>query len=302
MSAAHTTITDRLRFPEGPISLPGGDLLVVEIAGRALSRVHRNGSVEVVAELEGGPNGAALGPDGWVYICNSGGWRYERRGELTWPIGTDERTGWIERVHLASGRVERLYDRCGDVELRSPNDLVFDDHGGFWFTDLGKRSDRSIDWCSVYYAAADGSAIREVVHPIITPNGCGLSPDGSVLYVAETFTGRLWAFDVESPGVVRPGTSLAPHRGRLVAGVDGYRLFDSMAVHTSGLVCVATLFTPGITVCHPERGEVRFVELPDTYTTNICFDADGRDAVYVTQSSTGRLIELPASTLVGGLT
>ena len=53
------TITDRLRFPEGPISLPGGDLLVVEIAGQALTRVRRDGGVEVIAELDGGPNGAA---------------------------------------------------------------------------------------------------------------------------------------------------------------------------------------------------------------------------------------------------
>jgi gluconolactonase len=295
------TLTDRLRFPEGPISLPGGDVLVVEIAGQALTRVGRDGAVEVVAELDGGPNGAALGPDGHVYVCNSGGWRYERRGELTWPIGTSERTGWIERVDLATGRSEVLYERCGDIELRSPNDLVFDEHGGFFFTDLGKRSDRSIDWCSVYYALPDGSRITEVVHPIITPNGCGLSPDGSVLYVAETFTGRLWAFDVVAPGELGEGTSPAPHRGRLVAGVDGYRLFDSLAVHDSGLVCVATLFTSGITVCDPAGGEVRFVPLPDTYTTNLCFDVDGRDAAYVTQSSTGRLIEIPASALVGEL-
>jgi gluconolactonase len=294
------TITDRLRFPEGPISLPDGDWLVVEIAGKALTRVHADGSATVVAELEGGPNGAALGPDGWVYVCNSGGWVYERRGSLTWPIGTAERTGWIERVQLATGRHEVLYTHCGDLPLRSPNDLVFDSSGGFYFTDVGKRSDRHIDWTSVYYAPADGSSIREVIHPIITPNGCGLSPDGRELYVAETFTGRLWAFDVVGPGVLATGSGLAPHKGRLVAGVDGYRLFDSLAVHPSGLVCVATLFQSGITVCHPTEGEVRFVPLPDVYTTNVCFDAQGRDLAYVTQSSTGCLVELPASALVGG--
>jgi gluconolactonase len=292
-------MADRLRFPEGPISLPGGDVLVVEIAGGALTRVGRDGSVEVVAELRGGPNGAALGPGGYVYVCNSGGWLYERRGDLTWPVGTSERTGWIERVDLATGRSEVLYERCGEVDLRSPNDLVIDAAGGLWFTDLGKRSDRSIDWGAVYYARADGSEIVEVIHPIITPNGCGLSPDGSVLYVAETFTGRLWAFDVVGPGILAEGSGLAPHRGRLVAGVDGYRLFDSLAVHARGLVCVATLFGSGITVCHPDRGEVRFVPLPDTYTTNLCFDTDGRDVAYVTQSSTGKLIRIPASALVG---
>lgn len=299
MSTPFEVITDQLRFPEGPVSLPGGDVLVVEIAGKALTRVRPSGDVAVVAELEGGPNGAAMGPDGWVYVCNSGGWRYEKRGDLTWPVATEERLGWIERVHLETGRVEKLYDRCGDIKLRSPNDLVFDRHGGFYFTDLGKRGNRSIDWCSVYYAAADGSSITEVVHPIITPNGCGLSPDGRVLYVAETFTGRLWAFEIESPGALREGSGHAPHRGRLVAGVDGYRLFDSLAVHPGGAICVATLFTSGITVCHTTRGEVGFHPLPDTYTTNICFDVDGDDAAYVTQSSTGRLVRVAASTLVG---
>ncbi|MEY4176406.1 MAG: hypothetical protein RI900_3571 [Actinomycetota bacterium] len=293
------TITDRLRFPEGPISLPDGEWVCVEIAGKALTRIHHDGSVTVIAELEGGPNGAALGPDGWVYICNSGGWLYERRGELTWSVGQSERNGWIERVHLHTGEQQTLYTACGAIPLRSPNDIVFDDHGGFYFTDLGKRGGRNIDWCGVFYAAADGSAIREVVHPMITPNGCGLSPDGSELYVAETLTGRLWAFEVSAPGALVPGTGPAPHKGRLVAGVSGYRLFDSMAVHRNGLVCVATLFESGITVCHPTEGEVGFLPMPDTYTTNVCFDAQGRDLAYVTLSSTGRLVEIRASDLVG---
>lgn len=285
-------ITDGLRFPEGPISLPNGDWVVVEIAGRALTRISSAGYHQVVAELEGGPNGAALGPDDWVYVCNSGGWVYEQRGALTWPLGQSATNGWIERVHLGSGRVERLYDRCGDIPLRSPNDIVLDGQGGFYFTDLGKRGDRRIDWSSVYWASLDGGEIREVVHPIITPNGCGLSPDGTVLYVAETIPGRLWAFDVLGHGVIAEGTSLAPHKGRLVAGVDGYRLFDSLAVHPSGHVCVATLFDSGITVCHPDRGEVGFIPMPDHYTTNVAFATDGSPTAGVTLSSTGRLVRL----------
>ena len=69
-------VTDALRFPEGPVALPDGSVLVVEIAGQALTRVYPDGRLEVVAELEGGPNGAAMGPDGWCYVCNSGGWLY----------------------------------------------------------------------------------------------------------------------------------------------------------------------------------------------------------------------------------
>lgn len=290
-------LTDRLRFPEGPISLPGGDLLVVEIRGGALTRVERSGAVHVVAELEGGPNGAALGPDGWVYICNSGGWIYEERSDGWWPTGQSDRNGWIERVDPDTGAHEVLYEACGSVPLRSPNDIVFDGHGGFYFTDLGKRGDRLIDWSSVYYAAADGSSIDEVIHPIITPNGIGLSPDGSELYVAETIPGRLWAFDVDAPGVVAFGDGPAPHRGRLVAGLSGYRLLDSLAVHPDGLVYAATLFTGGIAVCDRDRGEVAFAPMPDVYTTNICFDVEDEQRAFITLSSSGRLVEMSVSDL-----
>ena len=66
-------ITADLQFPEGPIALPDGSVLVVEIARGTLSRVTPKGRVEVVADLGGGPNGAAIGPDGAVYVCNNGG-------------------------------------------------------------------------------------------------------------------------------------------------------------------------------------------------------------------------------------
>ncbi len=69
-------ITEGLQFPEGPVALPGGDVLVCELKSGNLSRVKPDGSKSVVAHLGGSPNGAAIGPDGKVYVCNSGGWRW----------------------------------------------------------------------------------------------------------------------------------------------------------------------------------------------------------------------------------
>ena len=67
------TIADGLQFPEGPIAMPDGSVIVVEIARGTLTRVLLDGRKEVIADTGGGPNGAAIGPDGACYVCNNGG-------------------------------------------------------------------------------------------------------------------------------------------------------------------------------------------------------------------------------------
>jgi gluconolactonase len=283
-----------LRFPEGPIALPDGDVLLVEIERRTLSRVKPDGRVEVVAETGGGPNGAAIGPDGMVYVCNNGGFEWHRGSAGLRPglQPADYAGGCIQRVDPATGRVEVLYTATPNGPLRGPNDLVFDAHGGFWFTDLGKARARDLDRGGIYYARADGSLVEEVVYPMLTPNGIGLSPDGKRLYVAETQTGRVWAFDVEAPGKVRKLPFPSPNGGTLLAGLPGFQLFDSLAVDSQGNVCVATLFNGGITVISPDGARVRHVPMPDTYTTNVCFGGPGLSTAYVTLSMTGRLVAI----------
>src|SRR5207247_5661293 len=73
-------ITSGLEFPEGPVAMNDGSVLVVEIKRGTLTRVRPDGSKEVVAETGGGPNGAAIGPDGMVYICNNGGIKWAEDG------------------------------------------------------------------------------------------------------------------------------------------------------------------------------------------------------------------------------
>jgi gluconolactonase len=285
-------IVSGLKFPEGPIAMPDGSVLVVEIMRGTLTRVTLNGGISVVAETGGGPNGAAVGPDGAVYICNNGGFEWHEIAGFTVPGNqpASYRGGSIQRVDLGSGRVETLYTECDGRPLRGPNDLVFDATGGFWFTDHGKIRDRDRDRGGLYYARPDGSLIREVVFPLDSPNGVGLSPDGTRIYVAETFTGRVWQWDVMRPGEVAEGMPLAPGGGTLLAGLPGYQLFDSLAVDADGNVCVATLVNGGITVLSTFGEVLEHVATGDPLTTNICFGGrDGRTA-FITCSGTGRLV------------
>jgi gluconolactonase len=289
-------ITAGLQFPEGPIAMPDGSVILVEIKRGTLSRVTPNGKIEVIAETGGGPNGAAIGPDGKVYVCNDGGFEWSEVNGLTIPGHQphDYSGGRIERVDLKTGKVEVLYTECDGHPLRGPNDIVFDRTGGFWFTDHGKVRERERDRTGVYYAKPDGSMIREVIFPIDAPNGVGLSPDEKKLYVAETWTGRLWAWDLAAPGQIAPGGELfTPGGGHLLAGVPGFQLFDSLAVDSAGNVCVATIINGGITVVSPDGSKVDHVPLPDPLTTNVCFGGPDLKTAFATLSGTGRLVSIP---------
>lgn len=287
------TIAEGLRFPEGPIAMPDGSVVLVEIERQTLSRVSRDGKVDVIAELGGGPNGAAMGPDGAIYVCNNGGFVFhkEANGDMR-PIrqAYEYSGGRIERVDLKTGEVKVLYTHCGDNRLCGPNDIVFDREGGFWFSDLGKSRDRDWDRSGLYYATVDGMHIEEAAFPLITANGVGLSPDEKTVYAAETHTGRLWAFDLEAPGRIRKRPWPSPHGGWLVGNTKGFRNFDSLAVDANGKICVATLMDGGITVIAPDGSSVDHVEMPDPYTTNICFGGPDLKTAFITQSLTGKLI------------
>lgn len=283
-----------LRFPEGPIAMADGSVLVVEIERETVSRVCPDGRVEVVAQVPGGPNGAATGPDGRIYVCNNGGfsWIYEAGGMRPHGIPESYATGSIDIVDPANGKVERLYSECGGNPLNGPNDIVFDHSGGFWFTDLGKRRDREMDRGFVYWAKSDGSEIRQVIGPMLTPNGIGLSPDGKTLYVAETDTARLWSYEVVAPGQIRPAPWPSPHGGRLVAGMAGYRRFDSLAVTASGAICVAGVDSCSIVEIHPDGWIVREHNVPDVMVTNLAFGGSDRRTAFVTLSYSGQLIAM----------
>ncbi|HWS73710.1 MAG TPA: SMP-30/gluconolactonase/LRE family protein, partial [Quisquiliibacterium sp.] len=217
-------IATGLEFPEGPVAMDDGSVLLVEIARGTLTRVTPDGRASVVAQLGGGPNGAAIGPDGAVYVTNNGGFRWTRlpNGQLRPGYQADDYEGGrIERVNLATGRFERVYTACGVEKLRGPNDLVFDAHGSFYFSDLGKNRPRDSDRGALYYAKPDGSDIQCVAPSVVTPNGIGLSPDGKTLYYAETEGARLWAMDLAGPGKVDRRRPPAPPGVRALASSPG---------------------------------------------------------------------------------
>jgi gluconolactonase len=282
-----TIVTSGLAFPEGPVVLPDGDVIVVEVRGGRVTRVHTDGSTSLVADVGGGPNGAAVGPDGALYVVNNGGFSWSEIAGMILPIDEtgsnrppDFTGGWVDRIDLDTGTATRLLDDIDGEPFLGPNDIVFDAHGGFWFTDFGKTGVRTQDRGAVYYAKADGSGLRRAAQGLLGPNGIGLSPDGATVYVAETYTGRLHAWDVTAPGEV------GAHR--IVVSTSDH--FDSLAVEEDGTVVVAAI-QHGLCVIRPD-GEVEHVAMPDAMTTNVAFGGHRHHTAWVTLSASGRLAKL----------
>jgi gluconolactonase len=295
-------IATGLRFPEGPVAMEDGSVIVVEIAAGRITRVKRDGRTQTVAKPGGGPNGLAIGPDGALYVCNNGNnFVYTKRQGLTIPghAPKHHKGGRIERVNISTGKVEVIYDSFAGKRLIAPNDIVFDSVGGFWFTDHGSTTAEGRSHGALYYAKADGSKITQALRELISPNGVGLSPDNKTVYYAETFPGRLWALPLEKPGKGRKPTGFTP--GDFVGAFPGIAYFDSLGVQADGGVCVATILAGGITTFWPESNggtkntgtkKVKHTPLPDPLVTNICWGGKNMKTAYITASGTGKLIAM----------
>ena len=284
----YEVVATGLEFPEGPVVMSDGSVILVEIKRGTISRVDpADGSIEVVANPGGGPNGAALGPDGALYVCNNGGFEWGQARGLTVPglVPQDYSSGRIERIDIETGEVVTLYAEVNGEPLKGPNDLMFDRSGGFWFTDHGKTRARSRDRGGLYYAKADGSEIKEMAFPLDGPNGVGLSPDEDRVYVAETHQGTILYWELSGEGEL----ASSPH-GRFLARPAGRKLFDSLAMDAEGNVSVATIQTGGISTFTPNGDELEFFEVDDPICTNICFGGPKMQTAYITLSGTGQLI------------
>ena len=107
------TICEGLRFPEGPVALADGSVLLVEIEAGALTRVFPDGRKVVVARPGGGPNGLAIGPDGAAYVCNNGGFEWHQAPEGGLMPG-------MQPANYSGGRIERIDLHTGEVRVLTP--------------------------------------------------------------------------------------------------------------------------------------------------------------------------------------
>ncbi len=287
-------LTRQAGFPEGPLVMPDGSIAFCDIKAGMIRRLDGD-RLAALADVGGGPNGLALGPDGWLYVANNGGaMRWEELDGRTISKGFKQ-SGFdarIEKINLANGSIERVLDSVDGRAFQAIDDLVFDPSGeGFWFTDLGRDAEHSRTYGGVYWSKIDGSAICECAYPLVNgANGIGLSPDGSTLYATEYGAGRLWSWRVEGPGALASAEGQA-HGGTLVWQAPGAQLLDSLKVTPRGNVVIATQHKGVFSVVSPAGELLTEIEMPEDFLTNLCFDPEDSSIAYATLSTTGRLVK-----------
>ncbi len=271
------------QFPEGPIVDTDGTLYICELARGTVTKITTDGESSVLAEMPGSPNGIAFGPDRAIYVCNGGG-RWVKRGSTDCSEGPGDKPGLLQRLAL-DGSYTTLISEIDGVPLNSPNDIVFDPGGNFYFTDP-IWPDAQLNWVpgTICFSTLDGHAKR--VHTgMMYPNGLALSPDAKTLIVAETSTAKLLAFTITAPGEIGEPRDFATLR-------DG-AWPDGICLDAEGRVITTGHGVPALQVFSPDGGPIEDeIPLEEPYATNICFGGDGFRQIYVTHSGSGRIVSV----------
>ena len=200
------------RFTEGPAWSREGFLLFSDIPNDRIMKYVPGEKTSVFRENSNGANGNAFDAQGRLYTCES-------------------RTRRVVRMDK-KGEIQVLAEKWEGKRFNAPNDIVVRHDGHIYFTDpaFGAQSDtRELDFFGVYHITAKGE-ISVIAKPAGRPNGLALSPNGHVLYVANSDEHNVRAYDMDRNGD-------ASNERVLIAGVDGVP--DGIRVDEKGNLYVA---------------------------------------------------------------
>jgi gluconolactonase len=238
-------VSEGHRFTEGPAVNENGEFFFTDIPSSKIFKVGADGKVGTFAEDTNRANGLMLGADGRLYACQMG------RAAIV--------------AYDASGDRETVVD-LGDAGC---NDLVVQGDRGYFTDPRGKK---------VWFVDPELKA-RAVDEGIERPNGIILSPDQTLLYVADSATRWVYSFQVQADG------SLA-HKQKYFhlhvpddatgSGADG------LTIDTEGRLYVASSI--GLQICDQPGRVNAILPLPkgSSRMSNVVFGGPDFDTLYAT--------------------
>ena len=248
-------------FTEGPV-WDGARLIFSDIPGDA---------VHVLTPGEGAPK-VLYSPS-----ANANGHTFDRDGHL---INAEHGCGEVTRWTQDKGRTTIVAADQGK-RVNSPNDVVVRSDGLILFTDppygLGERtSEIGFSGVFAYEEASRRMVLIDAAHS--RPNGLALSPDETVLYVGDTATQSLWAYDLAADGTASGRRLVVDLTDKAAPGnVDGVRVDTEGRVY---LTCPG-----GVCVVDPARGTVIERLAVPNRATNLAWGGADLSELYITAQS-----------------
>ncbi|NYI69820.1 gluconolactonase [Naumannella cuiyingiana] len=277
----HDRVLTRLwtggRWLEGPVHVPTARMLIFSDIpnDRVLRYDEVTGEVTTFAAPAGFANGHRLDSCGRLLTCEHGA----RRVTRTEPDGS----------------VTILADAIDGSRLNSPNDVTTSPDGAIWFTDPsygildhheGHAASSEIGSNDVYRIAPNGTPTR-AIDSLTAPNGIAFSPDASVLYVTDSETDTLHAFDHDHGRLTNARTLATSTDGTF----DGFRVDDAGRIWTSA--------GAGVDVYDADGTRLARIGLPET-VSNVAFGGSRRTDLHITATTSLYVIKVGARGLWPG--
>ena len=239
------------RFTEGPAWSREGFLVFSDVPNDKIIKYVPGQKPIVFRENSNGANGNCFDAQGRFYTCES-------------------RTRRVVRVDK-KGEMQVVAEKWDGKRLNAPNDIVARKDGHIYFTDpaFGNQADtRELDFFGVYHISPKGE-LQLIAKPAGRPNGIAFSPNGHILYVANSDEHNVRAYDVDRGGEVS-------HERVAISGVDGVP--DGIRVDDKGNIYVTA---SGVAVYDAQGKHVETLGMPET-PANCAFGDTDLESLYIT--------------------
>lgn len=257
------TLTDGLRFPEGPVVTGEGRIFCVELLGGSIAEYRRDTKTLRRYPVGGAPNGMMVLDDNTLLFC-------------------DSKKNAIRALDLRTGKTRTLADSVNGKPLNAPNDLIQDRKGNILFTCPGGSEKAPVGYMCALTPKGEVSLIADGMY---FPNGLLLINDETQIIINETWQHRLiigeWNTKTLTIENIRPFHDI---------GGDGEP--DGLALSSDNRIHAAVFNTGFVFVLDTEGHLKTKIGLPGKRPTNLCFDHVGDLGLLVTETETGTLLSI----------
>jgi gluconolactonase len=241
-------------FTEGPASDAQGNVFFTDQPNDRILKWSIDGKLSTFMKPCGRANGLS----------------FDREGNL-WACADEKNELW--RISPAAKATVVVTNYQGKL-LNGPNDVWLRPAGGLYFTDpyykrqYWKRGPKEQDEC-VYFLSSDEKKLVRVIDDLKQPNGIIGTPDGKLLYVADIGAGKTYRYDIQPDG------SLKNKKLYCELGSDGMTIDSEGNIYLTG---------KGVTVFDPSGKQIEHIEVPESWTANVCFGGKDRQTLFITAS------------------